>query len=636
MRSFLPYIIFGLVNGSVYGLAALGIVVTYRTSGILNFAHGAVAAAGAYAFYQLRQLDHVPWPIALVLSVVIVGAAVGWIFEAIARSLTNASMVARIVASLGVLILLQQLALIHYGVVARSFSPFLPTSTFRLFGAHVGIDQLIVVLIGLGGTFGLTVLLRSTDLGRTMRGVVDNGSLLALSGTSPRRVRRWSWTLGCMFASLSGVLIAPSIGLDASVLTLLVVQAFGAAALGMFTSLPLAYIGGLVLGIGSAISSKYVSSVPILSSIPVSLPFILLFVLLIVMPRGRLVDIAPELRRNLPSRIRVSRPASISLNSAGVLFLILVPVFAGARLTAYSTALPYVVVFLSLILLDRLSGQLSLAQLAFAAVGGTAFSHFTHSFGIPWLIAVLFGALVAVPVGALLAIPASRLSGLYLALASFGFGLLMESMFYGQSYLFGGGTVVAPRPSFARSDRSYYYLLLLVAFVAAALYTAVRRAPLGRLLRATADSPTALRTQGMSTTRLRVIAFCLSSFLAGLGGALLGPVTGELSSAPLMTIPSLQLVVILALQAPLADVPAAFGGAVLVSVVPSYLVNDPGIIPWLPVVFGASAVFVAVRQGLSTTSTSGVKRRIGSTRADRRDPIFSRLEDMRIAMETAG
>src|SRR5439155_3441582 len=116
---------------------------------------------------------------------------------------------------------------------------------------------------------------------------------------------------------------------------------------------------------------------------------------------------------------------------------------------------------------------------------------------------------------------------LYLALATFGFGLLMQYLFYPQSYMFGfsGASVSAPRPSFAQGDRAYYYVLLAFVVAACALLVGIRRSPLGRLLRAMADSPVALSTGGMNVTVLRVLVFCISAFLAGLGGALLGPVT---------------------------------------------------------------------------------------------------------------
>jgi ABC-type branched-subunit amino acid transport system permease subunit len=219
-------------------------------------------------------------------------------------------------------------------------------------------------------------------------------------------------------------------------------------------------------------------------------------------------------------------------------------------------------------------------------------------------LAVLLGALVAVPVGALLAIPAIRLSGLYLALATFGFGLLMFNLFYGQKYMFGGGngSITTPRPSMFSSDNAYYYVLVAFAFLASLLVIGIRRSSLGRLLRAMADSPVALATGGMSVTLLRVFIFCVSSFLAGLGGALLGPITGQLASVSLDTFASLLLVVILALQLFLPDIPAAFAAAIASQVLPSYLVSHQTWHDWLPVLFGVSAVAVAMMEASSADS----------------------------------
>src|SRR5207237_4199489 len=127
-----------------------------------------------------------------------------------------------------------------------------------------------------------------------------------------------------------------------------------------------------------------------------------LFIVLVVAPRRRLIDIAPERRQAPRERKPLPFPTRAVLSAAGIAALVLVPFVVGPRLIAYSGAMAYAVIFLSLVVLDRFSGQLSLAQLSFSAVGGAAFSHFTHGFGLPWGLAVLLGALIAVPVGALL------------------------------------------------------------------------------------------------------------------------------------------------------------------------------------------------------------------------------------------
>jgi ABC-type branched-subunit amino acid transport system permease subunit len=439
-------------------------------------------------------------------------------------------------------------------------------------------------------------MLRTTRMGRAMRGVVDNTQLVALTGTSPASVRRLSWVIGCVFASLSGVLIAPSINLDAGILTLLVVQTFGAAAIGLFTSLPLTYAGGLILGVLAALSTKYVGEITFvnLSGLPPSLPFVVLFGVLVFAKKGKLVDIAPDRRPAVRQRAALPRQTRIALGVAGVAVLAAIPQVVGSRLLLYTLMLATALIFLSLALLERLSGQLSLAQLTFAAVGGTTAAHAVDA-GWPFLLALLAAALVAVPVGALLAIPAIRLSGLYLALATLGFALVMERMVFRTNLMFGEGddSIVLPRPSFAEGDTAYYYLVLAIVVVVCLGVTALRQSRLGRLLRAMADSPTALTTHGMNTTVIKVIVFCLSAAIAGLAGGLAGPVTEQVTGSGYTTFASLLLVVVLALQGPLSDIPASFAAAAALIIIPSYLLDTP-VNEYLPVVFGVAAVLVAV------------------------------------------
>ena len=594
MKDLLPFIIVGLVSGSVYGLAGTGLVLTYKTSGIFNFAHGTIAALVAYAFYDLRERSHLPWPLAMVLCVVVVAPLLGLVLERIARALANAPVAMKVVATVGLVVCVQQLIMIRYGASALQSRPFLPTSTFVLAGVRVGYDQTIIMGIALAAAIALTVLFTRTMLGRNMRAVVDNDDLLALSGASPVTVRRTAWCIGTAFAGLSGVLLAPSVGLDATVLTLLVVQAFGAAAIGMFTSIPLTYAGGLALGIVAGLSTKWVATIPVLNGTPASLPFIVLFVALVAAPGRWLVDFSTERKAKAVEPRRVSARTRLIAGIALVVLVVRVPDLVGIRIPVYTTAVVYAIVLLSLGLLMRTSGQVSLAQLAFAAVGSATSARLMSGAGLPWLVAVIGGALVAVPVGAVLAVPAIRRAGLYLALATFGFAVLMERMLYSRNFMFGAesSSLDAPRPSFARSDHAYFYLVVAFFVVVAVLVTLVHRCRLGRLLRAMSDSPLALETYGTSLTVIKVAVFCIAAFIAGLGGALLGPVTGNASSVNFGALAGLQLIVVLVLV-PGSEIVAAIGAAFALLVLPSYITNAT-LNDYLPVVFGISAVAVAM------------------------------------------
>ena len=207
-----------------------------------------------------------------------------------------------------------------------------------------------------------------------MRGVVDDPTLLAMTGISPIAVRRAAWMVGSIFVCLSGVLLAPSVNLDSMVLTLLVVQSFGAAAIGRFSNIPLTYVGGLAIGVGAALITRYVSGTSeYLAGLSQSIPFIVLFVVLVVTPRSKLVD----RRINLPRPTRVWRaPARIQVVGvdADARRPGHRPVWFGARLSSFTVALAYVLLFLSLGLLVKSSNQVSLAHIGFAATGCVAFS----------------------------------------------------------------------------------------------------------------------------------------------------------------------------------------------------------------------------------------------------------------------
>jgi ABC-type branched-subunit amino acid transport system permease subunit len=221
--------------------------------------------------------------------------------------------------------------------------------------------------------------------------------------------------------------------------------------------------------------------------------------------------------------------------------------------------------------------------------------------GWPWLLAVLAAGLVAVPVGGLVAIPAVRLSGVYLAIATFGFGLLVQNLIYPTSLMFSQGakTLPAPRPRLfglpTSTDVGYYYVVLVIAMVCLLAMIAIRRGRLGRLLRGLADAPVAVDAHGTNTNITRLLVFCLSAFFAGVAGAVIAPVTGAVTAAPYQFIVSLLLVAVLFLagRQPVAS-PILASGLYLLG--PGYITNAD-ILEGLPVLFGAGAIMAALAGG---------------------------------------
>ncbi len=601
LQEFLPFIVIGIATGSVYGLAATGLVLTYKTSGIFNFAYGSLAALSVFVFYFLHTEHGMAWPLAGALCLFVLAPLEGLGMELLARTLEPVGATLKVVATVGLLLIVLGIGQLWYGSSSSSFPAFLPVGTIPVGGVNVGWDQIIVVIVSVVASGVLYYFFRFVRLGAAMRGVVDNPDLVSMTGENPVRVRRWAWIIGMVFASMAGLLLAPSLNLDALVITMLVVQAFGAAAIGYFSSLPLTFAGGLFIGVAGALATKYAVSISWLSGLPAGLPFIILFVVLVVTPKARLAE--RRVVHSLPVRKSWYAPTRVRLVFGAVVVLALssVPSFAGANLSIWSNALIDIVLFLSLGLLVRSSGQISLCHLAFAAVGAAAFGHFTGSYHMPWLIALVLASLIAVPVGAIVSIPAIRLSGVFLALATFGFGILLEQMFYTTTFMFGPTTsgIPAPRPDFSigpwhmATDTGFYYVLLVITLLTVVAIIGIHRGRMGRLLEALSDSPTALETHGATTNVVRVLIFCISATFASLAGALTAVLFHYSVGSNYSSFNSLILVALVVIS--ISGVPwygliAAFG----YTIIPGY-VTISNINTYLEIVFGFFATTYAMQ-----------------------------------------
>ncbi len=597
MSSVLPFLVVGVTVGSVYSLAGVGLVLTYKTSGIFNFGHGALATLSAYLFYTLHFTHHLAWPLAALISVGALGVVLGIGFERFARQLSQVSVAWQIASTIGVLLSVQALCAIFYSTDERTFPNFLPTSTFRVAGTNVGYNQLIIVAISLFATAALYIAFRVTRVGIATRAVVEAADLLAMAGTNPRLVRRWAWVVGCWFAALSGLLIAPSLPLDPFALTLLIVQAFGAAAIGNFASLPMTWVGGMIIGVVGSLATRYGGQHQIINGLSPGLPFIALFLVLLLYPKTRL-RIRQRVMRVQPTSWRAPNRIQIALGVVFIALLALLPDLVGYRLDSFTLLLTSLLLFLSLGLLVRVAGQVSLCQLSFAAIGAVVCSQLSVEHHVPWPLALVIGGLATVPIGALLAIPAIRLSGLYLALATFGFGLLLQQMFYPSGLMFGitGLGVELRRPHLSwltlDSERGFYYVVLCITIIVALGMVALNRSRLGRLLRGVADSPTMMVASGNGIMVPLVLVFCISAFVAGMAGALQGMVFGQVTGVNFDPVQSLVYLAVVMIA--LGSEPwYALVGAAGLNLLPIYITSSL-IGFYLQLGFGAIAIAIAL------------------------------------------
>jgi ABC-type branched-subunit amino acid transport system ATPase component/branched-subunit amino acid ABC-type transport system permease component len=622
----LPFILAGLTVGSVYALAGSGLVLTFKTSGIFNFGHGALATVAVYVFYYLHVEHGLSLPVSLAVSVLGTGVVLGILMERLARSLADVPVALQVAATVGLILVAQAGAQLAFGVSPLLFPHYLPQDTVEVSGVVVTYEQIVIMAVALVATAALAVFFRRFRLGLAMRAVVDDPTLLALNGTSPVAVRRAAWIAGSVFVCLSGVLLAPSVNLDSMVLTLLVVQSFGAAAIGRFSNLPLTYVGGLAIGVTSALVSRYVSqSSPLLGGLSQSVPYLVLFVALVLTPRSKLVDRSvvagrPASTWRAPSRVKL----------VGSLILLAVlaigPFWYGARLSSYTVALTYVLLFLSLGLLVKSSNQVSLAQVGFAAVGCVAFSTARVDWGLPWPLAVALAAAITVPIGALVALPAIRLSGVFLALGTLACGLVLEVMFYNSDLMFGPSTAGLPMPRPQAlgldSDRGYYYLVLAVVVVCTLFLVQLNRMRLGRLLRGLGESPIALETSGASVRLTKLIVFSLSAAMAAVAGALYGSTFTNVGGLSFQSFSSLSLVVLLLLM-PGSEPWYAVLGAFALVVLPTFLPGGEKPTEIMTLVFGLSIVVSGLQHGRHP----GLPRRLTSW--------FDRLGGVRASADPA-
>ena len=522
MTTFLTFTVIGIVSGAVYAIVATGLVVTYTTTGVFNFAHGAVAMFAAFSYWQMTQSWMWPTWLSLILVLFVEAPLLAlFVEETYMKRIYGATVVRSLMVSLGLLLILVGLAQTIWQPENRTLPEFFANSNVTIGDVTITYHQIICVIVAVVMAVGLRIYLRQFRSGIAMRAVVDDPDLLAMSGVSPRRVARSGWVLGFFLAALAGVLIGPELqlqGLDINLLTLLVVNGYAAAIVGRLRNLPFTFAGGMLLGLVEAYCIGYLPGhIPaaLVSQIGLLTPVIFLFIALMLIPSARLRAVG---------RLTVARPPRVpTLNQSirgGVAFVIVA--WIGAMLLS-GTLLALGIVGLSLVLLTGYAGQVSLCQLTFMGIGAFTMSKVANG-GASWW-GLIIGVVVCGVVGAVISLPALRLQGLYLALATLAFA---QAAFYGffsnTTFIAEGGAIPVGRLSVPgislTGDRSYMVFCAVVLALAGIAILAIRRSAWGRRLVALNDSPAAFATLGMSPTVSKMIVFGASAALAGVGGML--------------------------------------------------------------------------------------------------------------------
>jgi sulfate-transporting ATPase len=516
------FALLGLGTGAIYALAGQGLVLVYRGSGVLNFAQGAFAAIGALSFYELHVEAGLPTAVAFLAGLVISGVAGVLMHLLVMRPLRNAPALTRVIATLGVMVALQQAGTIIFGTTIRTVPTFLPSASVRVFGTAVGEDRLILLGIALVVSAALYLLYRYSRFGAVTAAVAESERAAQLSGHSPDRIAAVNWVLGSVLAGAAGMLIVPIIGLNISSLILLIIPALATGVVAGFDSFPVAFVASLVIGIAQSEITKYVSA----PGWDQAVPFVAVILVLVV--RGRALPLRSHVNELLPEiGTGLLRPARIVAAAAVMIVLILVT--SATWSSAFTTSMIAGIICLSLVVVTGYAGQLSLAQYAIAGAGGYVASRLAAVYGLPFPLALVIGVVAAVPVGVVVGLPALRTRGIQLAIATFGLAYSMQAVLFQSVSLTGGleGTVLASPTLFGwpvdtELHPKNYAIVCLAALVAAALAAAnIRRGRSGRRLVAMRGNERAAASLGISVYGAKVYAFAVSAAIAGLGGTLL-------------------------------------------------------------------------------------------------------------------
>ena len=538
----------GLGNGATYAALALALVLTYRSSGVLNFATGAQALYGAYTYAFLRQgrlfvivpglpttvdLGHPFGLVPAVLVTLVISAALGALLHvAVFRPLRKAPQLAKAVASLGVLVVLQSLMSERMGSSPVIVGPIFPSVRWTWQGQSVLSDRIYLAVTVVVATVAVSALYRWTRFGLDTRATAETETGAFVSGVSPDRIALLNWMLAGAVAGGAGLLIAPLSPVTPSTYTLFVVPALAAAIVGNFSRLVPPVVAGIGIGMVQAwlvfLSGRYTWMPQ--SGVGEMVPLVVMLVALLA--TGRAVPERGSVSR--PPLGRAPRPRRFVLSilvgaAAGSVALL---VTSGTSRAAVINTFVFALIALSLVVVTGYAGQVSLAQLALSGTGAFMLSYLTVDWGVPFPIAPILAALAATVVGVVVGLPALRIRGLTLGVVTLALSAGLEAIWFRNTdFVESFGNAVTPPKLFgwdlgigsgAVFPRLEFGFLCLIVVVAVAFGVArLRTSAFGSAMLAVRANERSAAGVGVNVVFVKVVSFAIASFVAGLAGSLL-------------------------------------------------------------------------------------------------------------------
>lgn len=521
MHAFLQFALIGLGSGGIYALSAQGIVLVYRGSGIVNFAHGGFAIVGAFCYYKLLRA-HVPSGLAAPGAIGASGLLGLLTHAVLIRNIRQPSPLVRMVATLGLLTALQAGATLVFGSNTTFVASPLPHGSVHVLGTIITTHRLYLVAISGVLSVVLWAVYRFSTFGLVTSAVSENIRSAAALGRQPDAIASINWGLGGALAGAAGILVAPIIGLSVGQLSLLLVPSLAAALVGSFRSFWLTCIGGVAIGIAQSELTYYVSA-PGWST---SVPFIVIAAVLVlrgqaIPVRGHVVDRLPLVGRGSISLSKIAIPAAMGVVAIALL--------SDLWVLALTTSIIAAIICLSIVVVTGYTGQLSLAQYVLAGCGALVAAWTSAKAGLPFLVDAVIGTLAAVPLGLLVGLPSVRTRGVSLGIATLGLGFAFASIVLANPSYNGGdyGIAVHPPSLFGLGIdqvthvKRYGWFCLGCLLAVTLVVSNLRRSEIGRRLIAVRANERAAASLGLAVVKTKLYAFAVSSALAGLGGVLI-------------------------------------------------------------------------------------------------------------------
>jgi ABC-type branched-subunit amino acid transport system permease subunit len=529
MHEAIQIVIGGLLQGGVFAMLALGFFLVYRVTGVINLAQGAFCVLAALSMHTLENSFGCPPLVAALLAVSITtlfGIAVGaWTFVPAIGRLTENNV---LMLTVGLLVLTQGLALVIWGSEPYELPPFSGERPIRLLGLRVPSQGLWVAGTTVAVIVALWYLLARTSLGRALRACADNALAAQLMGISVPRMTLLSFGMTTLIAAIGGVVMAPLISLQFDVGQMFTISGFIAATIGGIESFAGAIFGGIALGVIEQLAAGYVSSM-----FANGLALGLLMITLLWRPKGlfaprltRRQDVR-ETRRVYGGIVRLAGPRAWAVGALAIAVALALPWLVPSGLL--SSLVITGILFIALLGLDVLmgyTGQVSLGHSGFMAIGGYTAAILSTTYGWPPLLGTGAGMLLSVIVALALALVSIRLRGLYLALATLAFALLVDSLTVGLTDITGGPSGLTGIPSFSigsyvfSTPLSMYYLVVTLAVVLVLLLAGGMSSAFGRALQAVRSDQMAAAALSINVTGYKIAAFVISALLASLAGSL--------------------------------------------------------------------------------------------------------------------